>query len=212
MTLEEIVGIKRSVKVFNEDGSLNEIWISDQAEYPKLSQHVLDDHAADAENPAKVVPLENGKYDLRIVKGKGVYLFEGEKLIGFAELHGHRVADKVYTAIDLIYIIPEERSGKPLLIMLNAIRSVFKSPVLITDAVFKDGARALRLLKTRKSKFSVSLIDLDTGELSAYEPQANFHDDSKGVVIEGFGWPPYLKYRYVPPICPILFEWEDEIM
>jgi hypothetical protein len=185
-----------------EVAELLEIFMQN-TEYPELSKDVLAGHSADAVR--KIVPLENGQYELRITS-KGANLFEADKFIGFIHVHGHDVAGN-YIGVDLIYAIPAERNGKAMLMMLNGLRGFMKRPLLVTGAVFSGGVKMLKNLK-RRGEFRVSVIDLDTGKLSPYEYE-DINDESKGLVVEGFGWPAYMNYRHAghdTEICTILFE------
>jgi hypothetical protein len=190
------------------DELLQEIFMQPKKEYPELSKASLGQHTAEIEGAthARIIPLENGRYSLKIIS-ESATLFEGDKLIGFIDFTGHDISGKVYMSIKLIYTIPEARTGKELLLMINACRSFFKKPILITGAVFKGGVRAIKILKHRKD-FRTMIIDLDTGETSPYNDEL-INDESKGIVIEGFGWPPYMNYRKGDidhEICPVLFE------
>ncbi len=198
----------REIKPLDGDAEVAELLeiFMQNTEYPELSKEVLAGHGSDAVH--KVVPLENGQYELRITK-KGANLFKGDEFIGFIHVHGHDVAGKYYLGVDLMYVVPKERDGKARLLMMNGLRGFLKKPLLVTGAVFGKGAKMLKGLK-RRSEFRVSIIDLDTGELSPYNHE-DINDEALGLVVEGFGWPAYMNFRHAghdTEICTVLFEEE----
>lgn len=187
---------------------IQEIFMQKDKEYPKLSKEILDSHSDETLNTKikKIIPLENNEYQLIVIKEKAS-LYKDKKLLGFMYVKGREINNKKYLNIDLIYIIPEARDSKALLIMLNGFRSTFKLPLLIDGAIFNGGVRTIKFL-TLQNDFRISILDLNSYEEISYKGEI-INDKDKALVIEGFSWPAFMSYKigeYHQEISSILFE------
>ena len=145
----------------------------------------------------KEVSLENGNYSLKITPDDYYALCKGEEdtLVGWVRLDSRTISRKQFKTLRLIYILPEFKKTKAFLILLNAVRSEIKVPLLVDGAVFKDGEEALKSL-SRREQFKVKVIDLDSGSEEEFNGTVP-NDKSKGIVVEGFDFP--LEEMYFAP-------------
>lgn len=202
MKLEEFFPIKEKVH-FTFSPRLDEIVMSQTEGYPDLDVVALKQRTNSFNQPKKIIPLENGDYELKI-NAEGVGLFRNDILLAFMDLQGVSEFKTKYLKVKLIYVIPTAKSGKALLIMLNGTRSFLKTPLLIDGAVFKDGVKTIKALNRREGQFIVSVSNFKTGEITSYDDDL-IVDKNLGIIVEGYAWPAYIEYAFPPHISPRLF-------
>ncbi len=169
---------------------LDEVRMAKDRIHPELDAPALKRQAESFKHPQKIIPLEGNQYELKIAP-HGVGLFRDGKLLAFMDLQGASEFGTKYLEIKLIYVVPEARGGKALLVMLNGTRSFLKTPLLIGSAAFRDGISMINALNKR-DQFKLSVLNFKTGDVVPYTGGL-INDDDSDIIIEGFSWPAYIQ-------------------
>lgn len=164
---------------------LTEIKISDSSFQTHSSEEIQTAQAHFNKTVDKTVKLED-QYELKITSDDYFALFKRDALVGWVRLEPMTVKGVRYRAVSIIYLIPSVRKTKALLILLNAVRSELKVPVLVDGSIFHDGVTILASLKKRE-EFKLSILDLKSGARSKFDDVPNEAD--KAVIVEGFDLP-----------------------
>ena len=156
--------------------------------FPAYTQHEIDDTATFCHNHAvRMVPLENGDYQLTVGNDGSYGLFKQDVFVGYANVVPETFGSTSYGSLKLIYLVPEARKTKAFLIFVNALRHIVGKPIVVDGAVFDDGAAALNAM-AKRNLFTVKILDKLTNCVAPFLGIVPT-EHSKAIIVEGIDFP-----------------------
>lgn len=146
--------------------------------YPQSVVQNAIDWAADA---TEITKFEGGQFAL-LKKDSHYFIKKNDKLVGWLKLGSTTVGAHKYYTFDSVYILPEYRRTRALVLLLYGVKELLNTPIIVDGPLFADGEDLLNTA-ARRGRFRFSIVDKKTGEKTPYDASKLTADDSLNYVV-----------------------------